>query len=98
VGIDWEIEPLIVERLAIAFVLGLAGFFAGMFVWWALDDIPGLNFSFSAYLAISIVLGIVAFFIGLFRGEQGAKPVGDVWDLLNRIHSSVFRWFRIFRS
>ena len=89
---------MVVERLAIALVLGLAGFFAGMFVWWALDDIPGLGFSFSTYLAISIVIGIAAFFIGLFRGEQGAEPVGDAWDLLNRIQSSAFRWFRIFRS
>ena len=89
---------MVIERLAIALVLGLTGFFAGMFAWWALDDIPGLGFSFSTYLAISSVLGIAAFLIGLFRGEQGAEPVGDVWDLLNRIHSSVFRWFRIFRS
>lgn len=66
------------ERLAIALMLALAGFFAGIFVWWALDDIPGLGFSFSTYLAVSIVLGIAALLIGLFRGEQGAEPVGDV--------------------
>jgi hypothetical protein len=89
---------MIVERLAIALLLGLAGFSAGLFAWWALDDIPGLGFSFSTYLGISIALGAAAFLTGLIRGEQGAEPVGGVWDVLNRIHSSAFRWFRIFRS
>ena len=89
---------MIIERLAIALMLGLAGFFAGLFAWWALDDIPGLGFSFRTYLVISTVLGIAGFLIGLFRGEQGAELVANVWELLDRIHSSVFRWFRIFRS
>lgn len=86
----------ILENLAIAFLLGVGGFFSGVLVWGALSFTPGLEIPFTTYFYLSVVLAIIFFVFGLFQSERAVDFLGEIWKGLLRLWSLLW-WFRFLR-
>ncbi len=80
------------ERFAIAFLVGMFGFLIGMFVWWEFSGIPGS--SLRLFFPMSLALGVICFFLGLWRPNATIDVLGLIGQKIWSLAFEVLRWFR----
>lgn len=87
----------VLERVAIALLVGALGFLVGLFAWWTLSDAPGLDLGWRFYLRMTGVIAIVCFLLGLWRPEKTMDVLGATWEKLWSLVWEVLTWFRLLR-
>ena len=87
----------VLERVAIALLVGALGFLVGLVAWWTLSEIPGLHFGWPFYLRLTGVIALVCFLLGLWRPEKTMDVLGAAWEKLWSLRSEVLTWFRLLR-
>lgn len=90
-----EEQQTILERLAIAFLVGLLGFLVGLFAWWVM--FPVLDFGWRFHWYATCAIAIVSFLLGLWRPEKTMDVLGVVGKKLWSFSSEVLSWFRFLR-
>lgn len=86
-----------IERLGVAFVVGLLGFLVGLFAWWTLSTVPFLAFGWRFYLVLSGGLGIVSFLLGLWRSHETMDFLGAAGRTIYSVGTEVLRWIKVLR-
>lgn len=90
-----ESEVSLLERIAIALYLALAGFLSAILGWWLLT--PPISLPMDAFLKIGAALGVIFFLYGLVRPERAVDQLGAIWKFLWRISHEVLKYFSLFR-
>lgn len=83
------------ERIAIAILVGIFAFLFGMFLWWTLSGITGFGLSF--FFKFSLAIGIVCFFFGLWRPNATIDFLGIAGKKIWSFSTEVLDWFRLLR-
>jgi hypothetical protein len=87
----------VIERIAIAALVGAFGFLIGLFAWWTLTLVPELRFGWRFYLGASLGLGVVAFLVGLWRPHATIDALGVAGQKIWSLGSEVLHWFWFLR-
>jgi len=87
----------LIERIAIAALLGLLGFLIGLLAWWTLTLVPELRFAWRLYLGASLLLGAVAFLFGLWRPHPTLDVLGLAGQKIWSLGSEVISWLWFLR-
>lgn len=87
----------VIERIAIAILVGLFGFLIGLFAWWTLTLVPELQFGWRFYLGASAALGVGAFVAGLWRPDATLDALGLAGEKIWNLWSEVLSWFWFLR-
>lgn len=90
-----EGEVTLLERIAIAVSLALAGFLTAILARWLLT--PPISLSMDAFLKIGAARGVIFFLYGLVRPEHAVDQLGAIWKFLWRISHEVLKYFSLFR-
>jgi hypothetical protein len=85
----------VIERIAVALLVGFFGFFIGLFMWRSLSDIPG--FTLQLFFPLSVVLGVVGFLLGLWRSTATIDLFGLLGEKAWSFSTQVLSWFRFLR-
>ena len=86
----------VLERIGIAVLVGVFGFFIGMSVWWVCSySIPAFNLR--TFLPLSLLLGAVCFFVGLWRPNATIDVLGFIGEKAWSFSREVLSWFQFFR-
>jgi hypothetical protein len=83
----------VLERLTVGFIVGCFGFLTGIFGWWTLSDVPGLDFGWRSYLHLSYVLGAISFLLGLWRPGKTIDVLGLIGQKVWSLWTEVLAWF-----
>lgn len=86
-----------IERFAIGLMVGIFGLLIGLFAWWTLSNVPGLEFGWMFYLILSCGLGILSFVLGLWQPKKTIDVLGLIGQTILRLSNEVLRWFRFLR-
>lgn len=92
-----EKPTTVLERLAIAVLAGFLGLLVGLFAWWSLYDVPGIEFGWWAYLYLVCAFGIASFLCGLWRPNATVDMLGVIGQKILSLSSEVLSWFRFLR-
>jgi len=92
-----EKPTTVLERLAIGVLAGFLGLLVGLFAWWSLYDVPGLEFGWRAYLYLVCAFGIASLLCGLWRPNTTADMLGVIGEKIWSLSSEVLSWFRFLR-
>ena len=90
-----EAEVSLLERIAIALFLAMAGFLTGILAWWLLT--PPISLSMDAFLKLGAALGVMFFFYGLLGAEHAIDRLGAIWKFLWRLSHELLDYFNLFR-
>ncbi|MBW3566627.1 MAG: hypothetical protein KY410_01490 [Proteobacteria bacterium] len=85
------------ERIGLAFLAALAGFFVGLVIWWGISSTPGFRFGFGYYLYFGCFLAVGGFLFALFKPEATLNFLGNFMERVWHFSNQVLIWFRFFR-